>query len=102
MRSEKLPSSLLSYLNDELNILPANRFFIERLLVSHTRTNLQLDEDSLNKNGIILRCKLLELANPLIPSLKLKISTRYPEEPPEILSLTKTMPPKLEFTGEMK
>jgi hypothetical protein len=60
---------------------------------------MQLDDDLLSKGGIILRCKLLELSNPLIPSLRLRISTRYPEDQPEILSLTNTMPPKLEFTG---
>jgi hypothetical protein len=60
---------------------------------------MQLDDDLLSKGGIILRCKLLELSNPFIPPLRLRISTRYPEDQPEILSLTNTLPPKLEFTG---
>lgn len=102
LKREKLPFSLLSHINDELNSLPANRFYIERLPVAHTRKHTQLDEEYLSKNGIVLRCKLLELSNPLIPLLRLRISTRYPEDQPEILSLTKTMPPKLEFTGEVE
>ena len=63
-------------------------------------SNTQLNDDYLSKSGIVLRCKLLELSNPLIPPLRLRISTRYPEDQPEILSLTDTMPPKLEFTGK--
>ncbi len=70
--------------------------------MSHTVKNIQLDDDYLNKNGIVLRCKLLESSNPIIPPLRLRISTRYPEDQPEILSLTETLPPKLEFTGSIK
>ncbi|CAF3064392.1 unnamed protein product [Rotaria sp. Silwood2] len=91
-------SSLLSNLNDELALLPANMFFIEYLPISPSINNNELNDEYLNKTGIIVRCKLLELSNPLIPSLRLRISTRYPQEQPEILSLTKSMAPKLEFT----
>ncbi len=92
-------SSFLLQLNDEINSLPAEIFSIERLPVSHTMNNNQLNDECFSKSGIVLRCKLLELPNPLIPPLRLRISTRYPEDQPEILSLTDTMPPKLEFTG---
>ena len=99
----KLPtsssSSLLSQLHDELNGLPAEVYSIEFTTTSNGRIPTGVDDDYLNKNGIILRCKLLETPNPILPPLRLRISTRYPDEPPEILSLTKTMSPKLEFTG---
>jgi len=92
-------SSLLSKINEEINQLPIDIYSIERILVSRTRKYTNNDEEYLNKNGIILRCKLLEKSNPIIPPLRLHITISYPEEPPEILSLTNTMPPRLEFTG---
>lgn len=56
----------------------------------------------MSRNGLVLRCKLLEQSNPLVPTLRLRISTRYPDEPPEILSLTNSTPPKLEFSGNLE
>lgn len=97
-------SSLLSTLNDEMNQLPDDIYSIERVSVSHTRKSSddtgEEEDERLSKSGIILRCKLLEKARPLIPPLRLHLTTYYPEQPPEILSLTKTMPPRLEFTGK--
>jgi hypothetical protein len=90
---------LLSRLNDEINCLPADVFSIERIPMSSGVKNFDVDDEFLNKNGIVLRCTLLETSNPRIAPLRLRISTRYPEEQPEVLSLTKTNPPKLEFTG---
>lgn len=92
-------SSLLTVLNSELNSLLTNLFSIEYVPVSHSTRSIQLDDDYLSKNGLVLRCKLLEKTNPIIPILRIRVSTRYPDEQPEILSLTKTMPPKLEYTG---
>ena len=92
-------SLLLKNLNNELDLLSKNRFSIEYIPVSHTTKPIELDDDYLSKNGLVLRCKLLEPSNPLIPPLRLRISTRYPDDQPEILSLTKSMSPKLEFTG---
>jgi hypothetical protein len=94
-------TSLLSKLNDEINQLPNDIFSIECLSVSRTRKTSEHDEEYLNKNGFILRCKLHEKSNPIIPALRLYITTSYPEQSPEILSLTKTMPPRLEFTGRI-
>jgi len=102
IRSSNQSLLLLSKINEEINQLPNDIYFIERISVSRTRRNMDNDEEYLNKNGIILRCKLLEKSNPIIPSLRLYITTFYPEQPPEILSLTKTMPPRLEFTGTTK
>ncbi|CAF4602568.1 unnamed protein product [Rotaria socialis] len=93
-------SSLLFRLNDELVLLPTNIFLIEYLPLSHTIVNNEVNDEYLSKNGIVLRCKLSELPYPLVPPLRLRISTRYPQEQPEILSLSQTMPPKLEFTDD--
>jgi len=65
-------------------------------------TRIAWDDEYLSRKGMVLRCKLLEPLNPLIPPLRIRISTRYPDEQPEILSLTETIPPKLEFTGKEK
>ncbi len=65
-------------------------------------TRIAWDDEYLSRKGMVLRCKLLESLNPLIPPLRIRISTRYPDEQPEILSLTETIPPKLEFTGKEK
>jgi hypothetical protein len=92
-------SSLLSILNDEINHLPADIFSIERITVSRTIKTNGHDDDYLSKSGIVLRCKLLEKSHPILPPLRLHISTNYPEQPPDVLSLNKTMPPRLEFSG---
>lgn len=87
-------SSFVSRLDDELNEIPRGVFFIERISTE------RLDEDFLKKFGLTLRCQLIGNDFPLIPSLNLRISIDYPNEQPEILSLTKTSPPKLVFTDE--
>ncbi|UJR24936.1 hypothetical protein I4U23_006300 [Adineta vaga] len=91
-------SSLLAHLNDELNLLPANVFSVERLSVAHQNQHIDTDDEYSSRKGLVLRCKLLEAVNPLIPPLRLRISPRYPHEQPEVLSLTDKLPPKLEFT----
>ena len=94
--------SLLSIINDEIKQLPNDIYSIECIPVSRMKKNTDYNEDYSNKNDLILRCKLLEKSNPVIPALRLHITSSYPEQPPEILSLTKTMPPRLEFTGKKK
>ena len=94
--------SLVSIINDEIKQLPNDIYSIECIPVSRMKKNTDYNEDYSNKNDLILRCKLLEKSNPVIPTLRLHITSSYPEQPPEILSLTKTMPPRLEFTGKNK
>lgn len=94
-------SSFVSNLNDELDCLPFGYFSVQFLPVSHAFELTQLNDEYLSRNGLVLRCKLLEPSNPLVPTLRLRVSTRYPDEQPEILSLTKTFPPKLEFSGKL-
>ncbi len=94
--------SLLSIINDEIKQLPNDIYSIECIPVSRMKKNTDYNEDYSNRNDLILRCKLLEKSNPVIPALRLHITSSYPEQPPEILSLTKTMPPRLEFTGKKK
>lgn len=87
-------TSFISKLNEELNQLPEDIFSIER--ISSTRT---IDDKSY-RNGFILHCRYIEKHQPIVPALRLLIPTSYPEQAPEILSLTKTTtPPRLEFTG---
>ena len=51
-----------------------------------------------------LTCRLIEMNMPIVPPLKMKLTQQYPNEPPEILSLTSTSynitPAKLENSGE--
>ena len=89
--------SFISRLNDELNHLPAEIFSIERI-----GTQCRFDEDYSKRNGVLLRCKLIAENYPLVSPLNLRISINYPDEEPEILSLTKSTPPKLESTGKQK
>ncbi|CAF4726431.1 unnamed protein product, partial [Rotaria magnacalcarata] len=61
-----------------------------------------------NKDSIIndyeLTCRLIEINMPIVPPLKMKLTIQYPNEPPEILSLTSTpmnvTPIKLENSGK--
>lgn len=68
--------------------------------MSHTLPVKEFNDECINKNGLVLQCKLLEPSNPLVPPLRIRISKRYPQEQPEILSLKQTMPPKLDFIGK--
>ena len=92
-------SSLLLKINEEINQLSKEIFSIERIFESRTRKYFDNTEELGDQNGIILKCKLLDKSNPILPPLRLYISTFYPEQSPEILSLTKTTPPRLEFSG---
>ena len=51
-----------------------------------------------------LICRLIEINMPIVPPLKMKLTLQYPNEPPEILSLTSATfsltPAKLENSGE--
>ena len=93
-------NSFLTKLNDEINQLPKEIFSIERTSLTRTRETNNSDDEQSHRTGLILRCKLIEKHHPILPSLQLRIPTAYPEQPPEILSLTKTTPPRLEFTGK--
>ena len=50
-----------------------------------------------------LICRLIEINMPIVPPLKMKLTLQYPNEPPEILSLTSATfsmtPAKLENSG---
>ena len=87
-------NSLLTTIADEINQLPKDIFSIERISDYRTRKSF----DNHQQNGIILRCKLLDKANPILPPIRLHVPMIYPEQAPEILSLTKTPSPKLDFS----
>lgn len=101
IRSSYNYSSLLFNINAEINKLPANIFSIESIPgVLRTKKRTDNDDEYLSKTGITLRCKLLEKSYPLMPALRLHITKFYPDQPPDVLSLTNTTPPRLEFTGK--
>ena len=56
-------------------------------------------------NDYELTCRLIEVNMPIVPPLKMKLTIQYPNEPPEILSLTSTAtnvtPTKLENSGTL-
>ena len=60
-------TSLLSNLNDEINQLPNDIYSIERISLSRTRKINDNDDEYSSKNAFILRCKLLDKLNPIIP-----------------------------------
>ena len=90
------PPSFFSRLHAELNNLPSGVFSVELI------PSVPVDDELLSKSGVVLRCRFCQSASPAIPSLRLRVSTRYPTDPPEVLSLTNTLPPKLEFSGEKR
>lgn len=55
-------------------------------------------------NDYELTCRFIEINMPIVPPLKMKLTIQYPNEPPEILSLTSTAmnitPTKLENSGK--
>ncbi len=94
--------SVLSYLNDELSHLPADIYQIERVPISRSSKNSNnVESDNVNddSNGYTLHCTLRETTSPIMPPLRLLVSKRYPDEAPEILSLTNTKPPRLDCAG---
>lgn len=98
--SSNQSSALLSLLQDEFVLLPVNTFLIESSQTPNRTERSQINDEYLSKTGLFLQCKLIDSSNPLIPQLRLRVSTRYPREQPEILSLTNSMPPKLDFAGK--
>lgn len=54
-------------------------------------------------NDYELTCRLIEINMPIVPPLKIKLTLQYPNEPPEILSLSSATsnqtPAKLENSG---
>lgn len=94
-------TTFLNQLNDEINQLPKEIFAIERTCLTRFRERNSFDdEQQIYRTGLILRCKLIEKHQPILPALQLQITTAYPEQAPEILSLTKSNPPRLDFVAD--
>jgi hypothetical protein len=68
----------------------------------HPAMSILKTKDSL-VNNYELTCRLTEINMPIVPPLKLKLTSQYPRESPEVLSLTASaltmMPTKLENSG---
>ena len=69
--------------------------------VSPTPTTMKTKDSIVNDYE--LTCRFIEMNMPIVPPLKMKLTIQYPNEPPEILSLTSTAtnvtPTKLENSG---
>ncbi len=70
---------------------------------SPTSSSSMKTKDSI-VNDYELTCRLIELNMPIVPPLKMRLTVQYPNESPEILSLTSTpmnvTPTKLENSGK--
>jgi hypothetical protein len=71
--------------------------------ISSSSSSIPRNKDSII-NDYELTCRLIEINIPIVPPLKMKLTIQYPNEPPEILSLTSTTmnvtPIKLENSGK--
>jgi hypothetical protein len=101
-------SSLTNAIENEFAHLSVNTYSYE-LKPLHDKisptSSMMKTKDSI-VNDYELTCRLIELNMPIVPPLKMKLTVQYPNEPPEILSLTSTgmnvTPTKLENSGKKK
>jgi len=99
-------TSLSSIIESEFAHLSMNTYSYE-LKPMHDRLSpspsILKSKDSLI-NDYELICRLIEINMPIVPPLKMKLTIKYPNEPPEILSLISTTmnitPSKLENSGK--
>jgi hypothetical protein len=59
-----------------------------------------VDEQRTHRYDVLLKCAFVHSSSPPVPSLRLRVSTNYPDDQPQVLPLTTTTPPKLESTGD--
>jgi len=108
MESYSLPSdthsltSLVNIIESEFAHLSMNTFTYElKPLSDKISTNSLInDTKDLPNRDYELTCRFIEINMPIVPPLKIKLTIKYPNEPPEVLSLTSTTlnhtPAKLE------
>lgn len=101
-------TSLVNIIENEFAHLSMNTFTYELKPLSDTiSTSTSLATKNDLKDSIIrdyeLTCRFIEIDMPVVPPLKIKLTVKYPYEPPEVLSLTSTTlsltPAKLEHSG---
>lgn len=98
-------ASLVNIIESEFAQLSSNTFTYELkpLLEKMSSSTSSVDVRELPIRDYELICRFTEMNMPVVPPLKMKLSVKYPNEPPEVLSLTSTSlcltPAKLENTG---
>lgn len=101
-------TTLSNIIQNEFAHLSKNTFSYElKPLCDKPLTNVSAEKSSDSPvRDYELTCRLIEMNMPIVPPLKLKLTVQYPQEPPEILSLTSTSynmaPAKLENSGWTK
>jgi hypothetical protein len=97
-----LSTSLVNIIENEFANLSMNTFTYElKPLSDKLSTSSSItDMKDLPIRDYELTCRFIEVNMPVVPPLKMKLTVNYPNEPPEVLSLTSTTlsltPAKLE------
>ena len=100
-------ASLVNIIESEFAHLSMNTFTYELKPWSDkmsTSSSSITDIKDLPDRDYELTCRFIEINIPAVPPLKMKLTVKYPTEPPEVLSLTSTTlsltPAKLENSGK--
>jgi hypothetical protein len=102
-----LSTSLVNIIENEFANLSMNTFTYElKPLSDKLSTSSSItDMKDLSTRDYELTCRFIEVNMPVVPPLKMKLTVNYPNEPPEVLSLTSTTlsltPAKLENSGKL-
>lgn len=98
-------SSLSSIVEREFSQLSMNTFAYDLKPLSDKLSTLRTDSRDAPIGDYELTCRYIELNMPVVPPLKIKLTVKYPDESPEILSLTSTTlsltPARLENSGSL-
>ncbi len=97
-------ASLVNIIESEFAHLSMNTFTYElKPWSDKMSTSSIIDIKDLPDRDYELTCRFIEINMPVVPPLKMKLTIKYPTEPPEVLSLTSTTlsltPAKLENSG---
>jgi len=99
----QLLTSLVHIIENEFSHLSMNTFTYELKPLSDKMSTSTIDIKDLPIRDYELTCRFIEINMPVVPPLKMKLTMKYPNEPPEVLSLTSTTlnltPAKLENSG---
>ncbi|CAF3759498.1 unnamed protein product [Adineta steineri] len=88
-------SSLVNIIENEFDNLSTNTFTYElkplsdKMSTSSSSSCVTDIKDS-SIHDYELTCRFTEINSPIVPPLKIKLTSQYPNEPPEVLSLTST------------
>jgi len=96
-------STLRNQIDSEFSHLSMNTFTYDLKPLSDKYSTIKTDKKDLSIRDYELTCRFIENNMPVVPPLKIKLTVKYPDEPPEVLSLTSTTlnstPAKLENSG---